>query len=133
MEVENHRQHTNVDAKEVKRKVNKFTGSHMRVRLKSLMSFKLKCKKVSSFFTLNYPYLFWVSPLSSSHFLVLVLNWVEKRRGHRHNTRHVCCWVRWTQQHQRSTYSWWTLCSVQYLWQSLWSFQKVCPSYSPCR
>ena len=70
MEVENHRQHTNVDAKEVKRKVNKFTGSHMRVRLKSLMSFKLKCKKVSSFFTLNYPYLFWVSPLSSSHFVV---------------------------------------------------------------
>ena len=62
--------------------------------------------------------------------------WIELRRKEEvidTHTRHVCCWVSWTQQHQRSTNSWWTLCSVQYLWQSLRSFQKVCPSYSPCR
>ena len=147
LEVENHRQHTNVDEKEVKRKVNKFSRVHtcvsawkavsyplcLSLSLSLTLSSKLKCRKVCFFSTLNHPIYFWVSPLSSSHFLVLVLNWVEKRRGHRHNTRHVCCWVRWTQQHQRSTNSWWTLCSVQYLWQSLRSFQKVCPSYSPCR
>ena len=108
LEVENHRQHTNVDEKEVKRKVNKFSRVHtcvsawkavsyplcLSLSLSLTLSSKLKCRKVCFFSTLNHPIYFgsliFLLPSKLFLVLVLVLNWVEKkRRGHRHT--HKTC------------------------------------------